>query len=98
VTRLGFSRAAFAAAFAALAAVAHADQTELCYDAERPFDSAPPDNSRVFQCPTAGSATVPQLAAAGWRIVKLTPVSVDSNVRNQLLIRQTTRIFRNGFE
>jgi hypothetical protein len=98
VTRLGYRRVAAAIVLVTAGASAHAQRSEVCYDAEQPQNSAPPGNDRVFDCPTSGLRTVPQLAQAGWRIVKLTPVSVDAGVRNQLLIKQGTRIFGNGFE
>lgn len=96
--RLPLGRCVLATALGFFAAAAHADRAEVCYDAERPFNSQPPDNNRPFTCPTLGELTVPQIAQAGWRIVKLGPVVSGNGTRNQLLIRQDGRIFRNGFE
>lgn len=77
------------------APLAHADRAEVCYDGGQ---AAPPDNSRVFNCPTLGALTLPQIGQLGWRIVKLRPVVDGSVSRNQLLVRFDERIFRAGFE
>lgn len=60
-----------------------------------------PTNSMLFNCPTAGSRTLPQLAGDGWIIVRMRP-SVRPNgggyeFATQLVIRQEW-IFRSGFE
>lgn len=53
-----------------------AGQAEICYSAKANFAVyVPPTNTTVFQCPTAGARTLPQLAAEGWEILQLGPLS-----------------------
>lgn len=69
----------------------HAGQADICYsDPQDAFSSpAPPTNSTVFHCPTAGSKTVPQLAAEGWQIGQLVGVMVNaSQSASQLIIQK----------
>ena len=84
------------------AAPAHAQLfgAQVCYSAEQPFGSAIlPTNATVFTCPVGGDATVPQLAASSWRIVKLAPVVASATTtRVQLVIRRHDLVFRSGFE
>lgn len=66
----------FTAALAlAAASFAHAGQADICYSPSTPSMPlpAPPDNATVFNCPQAGSHTLPQLAALGWQIVQMVP-------------------------
>lgn len=69
---------------------AQAGEAEICYSADVPLGSAaPPTNSTVFQCPVAGARTLPQLAAAGWKVVQLTPVTTSNSTQaNQLVIQR----------
>ena len=73
---------------------------DICYGPSQPaFGGPPPSSATVFNCPQAGSKTVAQLAAAGWSLVKLTPVMVDaSSSAAQLTIQRKDRLFRNGFQ
>jgi hypothetical protein len=59
-------------------AAAFAGQADICYSASQPSLPlpAPPDNATVFNCPQAGSHTVPDLATLGWQIVQMSPVTV----------------------
>lgn len=89
---------ALAAAFAA--ADASAARVDICYSEVTAPNAAPPTSATPFTCPQAGIKTVPQLAAAGWRVIKMTPVTVSSGgfgVRQQLLIRDDT-LFVSGFD
>ena len=57
----------------------------------------------LFTCPTAGTQTINALAQAGWRIVKMSPVSLGGSptplTAAQLVIqRPADRVFRNGFD
>lgn len=83
----------------AAAGVQAAARTDICYSGETPPNAAPPTNATVFACPQAGSRTVPELAAAGWRVVRMAPVvsSGGAAVRQQLLVRDDT-LFASGFE
>lgn len=92
-------RALFGAMALATAGTAHA---EICYGTARDAGQEP-TNATVFQCPLAGARTLPQLAAAGYRIVKLLPVTVPLNgggtgIADQLLIERAPLVFANGFE
>lgn len=76
--------------------IAHAGQAEICYSAPVPFGSAvPPGNSTAFVCPVSGSKTMPELAALGWQVVQLTPVTSgasggagNTHITNQLVIQK----------
>jgi len=83
----------------AAAGVQAAARTDICYSAQTPPGAAPPTNATVFACPQAGNRTVPELAAAGWRVVRMAPVVADGGaaVRQQLLVRDDT-LFVSGFE
>lgn len=76
----------------------HAQQAELCYGPPADFSSPPPNNDTVFDCPSLGALTIPQIARSGWRIVRLVPVVAGNGQRSQLLIRGDDTLFRNGFE
>ncbi len=86
---------------AALAAsAASAARVDICYSEVEAPNAAPPTSATRFTCPQAGVKTVQQLATAGWRIIKMTPVTVSSGgfgVRQQLLIRDDT-LFASGFD
>lgn len=86
---------------AALAAAgASAARIDICYSEVAAPNAAPPTSATPFACPQAGIGTVPQLAAAGWRVVRMTPVTVSSGgfgVRQQLLIRDDS-LFASGFD
>lgn len=60
-----------------------------------------PTNNMLFNCPTAGNRTLPQLAGDGWIIGRMTPIARTNSsgyeYATQLVIRQEW-IFRNGFE
>lgn len=73
---------------------------EICYSAAFPFNATPsPSNTMPFTCPNAGVGTVPQLAAQGLRIVRLTGISgPDSMMQYQLVVKSTNEVFTNGFE
>lgn len=89
---------ALVAAFAA--SDASAARVDICHSEVTAPDAAPPTSATPFTCPQAGIKTVPQLAAAGWRVVRMTPVTVSSGgfgVRQQLLIRDDT-LFASGFD
>lgn len=83
---------------------AGASRAEICYSDSQAFDaSTPPTNATAFNCPSAGRATLPQLAQAGWQVVKLTPLVVTngqggSAISQQLVLRAGVRVFVNGFE
>lgn len=98
IRTLAFALGTAAAGVAASTATSFA--ADLCYDAEQqpPGAGTPPTNSHVFTCPTLGERTVPEIAEAGWLIVKLVQVSSSDGLRNQLLIRNGEAIFGNGFE
>jgi hypothetical protein len=89
---------ALVAAFAASGA--SAARVDICYSEVAAPDAAPPTSATPFTCPQAGIKTVPQLAAAGWHVIRMTPVTVSSGgfgVRQQLLIRDDT-LFASGFD
>lgn len=88
-------------AVAAMMFVGTVNAGEICYGPAGPGTGAPPpDAGTVFTCPTAGVGTMNQLAELGWRIVRLTPVSVGGgNSAAQLVIRRPSEIiFANGFD
>ncbi len=67
-------------AFVITTATVTAGQAEICYSAPINFALyVPPTNATVFVCPIAGSRTLPQLAAEGWEIVQLGPLSTGYN-------------------
>ena len=68
-----------------------AGQAEICYSPSVPFASAvPPTNATMFTCPITGAKTLPELAALGWEIVQLTPISTNggANITDQLVIQK----------
>lgn len=69
--------------------LAQAGQADLCYSASQALGAnSPPTNSTVFNCPQAGNKTLPQLAAEGWRIVQLSPVTTSQTTQADQLIIQ----------
>jgi hypothetical protein len=93
------TRSTLAAVMAAFAGGACAG--EICYGPAAPATvAAPPTANTVFDCPIAGSRTLNQLAGLGWRVVRLTPVSIGSgNAATRLVIKRASdAIFANGFE
>ncbi len=75
--------------------------TEICYSAEQPAAGAtPPTSSTPFRCPASGTLTLNQLAAQGFRVVRLGPVAGagGASVRQQLLVKRVARIHASGFE
>lgn len=75
---------------------------EVCYG-PAVATSVNPSADTLFTCPTAGTQTINALAVAGWRIVKMSPVSVGGSPTPlsaaQLVIqRPGDRVFRNGFD
>ncbi len=93
-----------AAAAALLLAAAGQVQAEICYSPARAANvTQAPSNSTVFDCPQAGQRTLPQLARAGYVVIKLTPVVVAGpmgsfNTADQLLLRRSNLVFRTSFE
>ena len=73
-----------AAVLAAAVAPAFAGQADICYSPQvAPIPTPPPVTSAVvFQCPQAGNLNLPQLAAAGWQVVQLTPVTTPGSNPN----------------
>ncbi|HUD41797.1 MAG TPA: hypothetical protein VMR06_07325 [Dokdonella sp.] len=90
-----------AALVAALAAAGvSAARVDICYSEATAPNAAPPTSATVFVCPQAGSRSVAQLAAAGWRVIKMMPVTAGSGgfgVQQQLLIGDDT-LFASGFD
>lgn len=88
----------------ALCAAMHPAAAEICYSDAQGFDaSTPPTNSTLFNCPRAGRATLPQLAQAGWTLVRLSPLVVSdgqggSHISQQLVLKAGIRLYANGFE
>jgi hypothetical protein len=83
-----------------LAGTAHA---EICYGPAHPIgDAQPATASTVFHCPNAGSGTLAQLAALGWRVLRLTSIQTTGGASpeaaDQLILRPVDRVFRNGFD
>ncbi len=75
--------------------------TEVCYSTEQTSDVAtPPTSSTQFNCPISGALTLNQLAAQGFRVVRLSPVSgiAPFSIRQQLLVKRVARIHGSGFE
>jgi hypothetical protein len=78
-------------------------RAEVCYGPQRAAGVVqPPNNGTVFVCASAGQGTIVQLAQAGWRIVRLTPLVVAGSgpgtmTADQLLIEKGRTVFRNGF-
>ena len=90
-------------AAAALVLASGASQAELCYSPAHASTGAPPPSaSTVFQCPAAGNGTVAELAARGWRVVRLVSVQVSTGpvaqAAERLLLQRYDRVFRSGFE
>ena len=72
---------------AALAPAAFAGQAEICYSPTTSANSsALPTNATVFSCPQAGNKTLPQLAAEGWQVVQLVPVTVSTANPTNILV------------
>lgn len=63
--------------FMAGSSLAHAGQADVCYGPTGPATAMPKVTSRmVFECPSAGTKTIPDLARDGWRIAAIQPVTV----------------------
>lgn len=80
---------------------ATAGRADICYTSAS--DSrAPVTNASAFHCPVAGSLTMPQLAAQGWRIHQIVPlaklVSGTTFEYSTQLVIQEDSIFRAGFD
>lgn len=75
-------------------------RADICYSAWSGGNIVP-TNNLLFNCPTAGNRTLPQLAGEGWTIGRMTPIARGSGsgyeYATQLVIRQEW-IFRSGFE
>ena len=85
------------------AEICYADPTDALATCQSEAGCALPTNETVFHCPTAGDATVPQLAQRGWWIVSIRnkPAAFISGANmavEQLVIQIPDRIYRNGFE
>ena len=82
-----------------VAASGAAQAGEICYGPAMNV-SGEPTASTVFACPTAGSHTIDALAALGWRVVKLTTVSLGGAQTAAQLVLKRARdgIFANGFD
>lgn len=78
VLSLGLTPLAHAAASADICYTAPAD-VSTCYT---PQGCTLPTSSTVFVCPIAGSATLPQLAVAGWSVVQLNSALLYSDINN----------------
>lgn len=74
--------------------------SEICYSQAVTFSEyAPSTNTTLFNCPTVGDKSLPQLAALGWAVVSISSVTVSgTNVSDQLVLRSPEPIFRSGFE
>ena len=74
----------------AVMAPASAGQAEICYSPDVALGTyAPPTNATLFTCPVAGTKTLPQLAADGWKVVQLGPVVTSGATQaNQLVIQR----------
>ena len=79
-------------------------QAEICYsDPHDATVAVAPTSATPFNCPMAGRRTLPQLAASGYVVVKLSPLVVGqagptTQSAQQLVIELPTRVFRHGFE
>lgn len=77
-----FLRSVAALACVAVSPLAFAGQADICYSptVTTPLGTYPPatSNTTVFNCPQAGSKTLPQLAADGWQVVQLGSVVIAS--------------------
>ena len=94
-----FRRQLIAAGLLMSASFAATAASEICYSTAQPFGAhAPPTNATIFVCPVLGAQTVPQLAAAGWQIVSIKPLTVAGNISEQLMLRRGALIHGNGFE
>lgn len=72
---------------AAFAPAAFAGQADICYGPTTSANSATlPTNATVFTCPQAGNKTLPQLAADGWQVVQLVPVTVSTADPTNILV------------
>ncbi|MEO6687477.1 MAG: hypothetical protein ABIS07_18285 [Dokdonella sp.] len=89
-----------ALALAATPVFALADNADVCASPDEPYATAHPlGNTTVFACLQAGSKTIPQLATAGWEIVKVSPVAgAAGSIHHQLIVQSGDSIFRSGFE
>lgn len=87
-------------AVAAMPLFARADNADVCASPDEPYATAHPlANTTVFACLQAGNKTIPQLAMAGWEIVKASPVvGAAGTIHSQLIIQSSESIFRSGFE
>ena len=87
-------------AVAAMPLFARADNADVCASPDEPYATAHPlANTTVFACLQAGNKTIPQLATAGWEIVKAGPVvGAAGAIHYQLIIQSGESIFRSGFE
>lgn len=79
---------------------AFAGASEICYSTATSFANyVPPTNATLFNCPSAGSKTLLQLAALGWTLVRLAPQTVaGTDISDQLVLKRGVLIHRNGFE
>lgn len=84
---------------ALLLALGGSASAEVCYG-PAVATGTPPTADTVFTCPTAGTQTINALALSGWRMVKLSPVSLGgAQTAAQLVIqRPADRVFGNGFD
>lgn len=71
--------------------ITHAGSAEICYspveqlsNCSTPSGCDLPVNSTIFQCPTAGNKTVPELAAEGWLVVQIAQRIKESTTGNQV--------------
>lgn len=90
-------------ALASLLVLAGPARAEICYGPTTSYSDAQPTTAAtVFQCPQAASGTLTQLAAQGWRVVRLTTIQTAGGasplIAAQLLLRPNDRLFRSGFE
>lgn len=74
--------------------------SEICYSPALAFSEyAPPTHVTLFNCPTLGVKTLPQLAALGFAVVSISSVTVSgSSISDQLILRRPELILRSGFE
>jgi hypothetical protein len=96
---------ALASALAWLALLpASGPQAEICYsDARAATLVVPPTAATPFNCPQAGRATLTELAAQGFRVVKLSPLIVGQagptlQAADQLIVEIPIEVFVDGFE
>ena len=87
-----------------LALAAGSAQAEICYSDT--YDTAAPvlvTASTVFDCPTLGRKSLTAIAAAGYGVVRLTPVVASrdgptTRMAQQLIVELREEIFAHGFE